>query len=327
VDLIDLNSIFIALAIMQANATNATSMMGPAVNTLNQFFAQVVSAIPKVISAAIILLIGYIIGRGVGWVILKILNKMNFENALGKTGLGSAVARSGWSMSKIIATVAKWFIYIFFITAAVNALQFTQLAQALTSIWLWLPNLVAFIVILIIGSIIAEFVGNWAQKELPARGVPGGKAIGLGTKGIIYAITFVVAITQLQIGAGVLTMVISALVWGLAGAIAIGLGVGLAFGLKDIVPSLIHGTTNVQSTLKPGQKVRIEGRAGTIKQVGSLHIILENDKGETVILPTKMIADKEIIVESGPPPEIPEKKIEKMTEGLDNQSKEKSFKP
>ena len=326
-DLIDLNSIFIALATMQANATNATSMMGPAVNTLNQFFAQVVSAIPKVISAAIILLIGYIIGRGVGWVILKILNKMNFENALGKTGLGSAVSRSGWSMSKIIATVAKWFIYIFFITAAVNALQFTQLAQALTSIWLWLPNLVAFIVILIIGSIIAEFVGNWAQKELPARGVPGGKAIGLGTKGIIYAITFVVAITQLQIGAGVLTMVISALVWGLAGAIAIGLGVGLAFGLKDIVPSLIHGTTNVQSTLKPGQKVRIEGRVGTIKQVGSLHIILENDKGETVILPTKMIADKEIIVESGPPPEIPEKKIEKMTEGLDNQSKEKSFEP
>jgi len=39
-------------------------------------------------------------------------------------------------------------------------------------------------------------------------------------------------------------------------------------------------------------------------------------------LPTKMIADKEIIVESGPPPEIPEKKIEKMTEELDNESKQ-----
>lgn len=300
---------------------NATSVMAPAVNTLNQFFAQVISAIPKVISAAVILLIGYIIGRGVGWLILKILNKMNFEDALGKTGLGKAVSRSGWSMSKIIATVAKWFIYIFFITAAVNALQFTQLAEALTSIWLWIPNVIAFIVILIIGSIIAEFVGNWTQKELPARGVPGGKAIGLGTKGIIYAIAFVVAITQLQIGAGVLTMVISALVWGLAGAIAIGLGVGLAFGLKDIVPSLIHGTTNTQSTLKPGQKIRVEGRVGTIKQVGSLHLILENDKGETVVLPTKIIADKEIIVESGPPPEIPEKKIEKMAEELDNESK------
>lgn len=105
---------------------------------------------------------------------------MNFENTMDKTGLGQAVSRSGWSMTKIISTAVRWFIYIFFNTAAVNALQFTQLAQALTSIWLWIPNLVAFIIILVIGSIIAEFVGNWAKNELPARGVPGGKAIGLG---------------------------------------------------------------------------------------------------------------------------------------------------
>ena len=83
-----------------------------------------------------------------------------------------------------------------------------------------------------------EFVGNWAKNELPARGVPGGKAIGLGAKGIFYAIVFVTAITQLQIGAGILNMVISALVWGMAGALAIGLGVGLAYGLKDVLPSL-----------------------------------------------------------------------------------------
>jgi hypothetical protein len=144
-----------------------------------------------------------------------------------RTGLGQAVTRSGWSMSRIISTAVRWFIYIFFITAAVNALQFTQLAQALTNIWLWISNLVAFIIILVIGSIIAEFIGNWAQKELPARGVPGGRAIVLAAKGILYAIVFVTAITQLQIGAGILNTVIAALVWGLAGAITIGLGVGM----------------------------------------------------------------------------------------------------
>ncbi|MGI8720034.1 MAG: mechanosensitive ion channel family protein [Nitrososphaeraceae archaeon] len=323
-DIIDFNSIFIALATMQVNST---SVLSPAISTLNQFFAQVISAIPKVISAAIILLIGYIIGRAVGWLISKILTKMNFDGTMDNTGLGKAVSRSGWSFARIISTAAKWFIYIFFIIAAVNALQFTQLAQALTSIWLWIPNLVAFIVILVIGSIIAEFVGNWAQKELPARGVPGGKALGLGAKGILYAIVFVVAITQLQIGAGILTMVISALVWGIAGAITIGLGVGLAYGLKDILPSLVQGTSNIGSTLKPGQKIRFEGGAGTIKQAGALQIIMENDKGETVVLPTKSIADKEIIIESGPPPEIPEKKVEEMMKDLDKQSKEKSSLP
>src|SRR5207249_4603289 len=143
-----------------------------------------------------------------------------------------------------------------------------------------IPNLVAFIIILVIGSIIADFVGNWAQKELPARGVPGGKAIGMAAKGILYAIVFVTAITQLQIGAGILNMVIGALVWGIAGAIAVGLGAGLAFGLKDVLPSLIHGSTNVESTLKKGQRIRFDGHSGTIKEAGAFHIILQNEEGK-----------------------------------------------
>ena len=119
-DIIDLNSLAVGLATMQLNIT---TVLSPALTSLNQFFEQVVSAIPRVISAAIILLIGYIIGRSVGWVISKgILSKMNFENPMDKTGLGQVVSRSGWSMTKIISTAVRWFIYIFFITAAVNAL-------------------------------------------------------------------------------------------------------------------------------------------------------------------------------------------------------------
>lgn len=77
--------------------------------------------------------------------------------------------------------------------------------------------------------------------------------------------------------------------------------------------------TNVQSTLKPGQRVNFEGRVGTIKQAGAFHIILEDEKGKTVIVPTKHIAEKEIQVESGPEPEIPEKKVEEAVKKIDKE--------
>jgi mechanosensitive ion channel-like protein len=320
-EILDVLNLSIALATIQGNSS---AVVAPALNSLNDFFAQVVAAIPRIIAAGIILLIGYIIGRGVGWFIAKVLEKMNVEHTINNTGIGQAVSRSGWSFSRIVSTAARWFIYIFFITAAVSTLQFTQLSEALQSIWLWIPNLIAFIIIIIVGSIIADFVGNWAQKELPARGVPGGTAIGLGAKGILYAIVFVTAITQLQIGAGILNTVITALVWGMAGAIAIGLGVGLAFGLKDLLPSLILGTTNVQSILKPGQKVNLNGRIGTIKQAGAFHIILQDEEGKTLVVPTKQIADKEIQIESGPEPEIPEKKVEEAVKKIDKEISEKN---
>jgi small-conductance mechanosensitive channel len=94
----------------------------------------------------------------------------------------------------------------------------------------------------------------------------------------------------------------------------------MAYGLKDLLPSLIHGSANVESTLKRGQKLRFDGKTGTIKQAGAFQIIIENEEGKTVVIPTKMIADKEIIIESGPEPEIPEKKVERA---IDEAQKDK----
>jgi hypothetical protein len=206
----------------------------------------------------------------------------------------------------MISVAARWFVYLFFISAAVNALQFSQVSQAINSVWLWIPNVAAFVIILVIGSLIADFVGRWMQRELPARRVVGGKAIGLAATGILYAIVLVVATTQLQIGESILNSVISALVWGMAAAIAIGVGVGLAYGLREAFPAMIRGSMQIQPTLRQGQRITLDGRNGTIQQAGSFSIILRDDQGRTIVIPTKNIIDKEIVIESGPRPETQE---------------------
>src|ERR671930_885882 len=164
--------------------------------------------------------------------------------------------------------------------------------------------------LLVIGSLIADFVGRWMQRELPARGVVGGKAIGLAATGILYAVVLVVATTQLQIGEAILNSVISALIWGMAAAIAVGVGVGLAYGLREAFPAMIRGTTQIQPTLKKGQRVTIGGMSGTIQEAGSFSVILKDDQGKTIVIPTKNILDKEIVIESGPPPATQEKAVE-----------------
>lgn len=78
----------VALATSNSTAVNGTTVLGPALNSLNTFFAQVAEAIPRIIAAGIILLIGFIIGRAVGWFIAKVLEKMNLEDTIGKTGVG-----------------------------------------------------------------------------------------------------------------------------------------------------------------------------------------------------------------------------------------------
>lgn len=240
-------------------------------NSLNDFVQRIVSALPNLIAALILLGIGFAAGKAIGWAVEKIALKMNADKYWVNTGIGQSVARAGWSFSRLISVASRWFVFLFFISAAVNVLQFQQLSEAINAIWLWIPNVIAFIVVLVLGAIITDFVGDWIQKELPHRGIAGGKTIGMASRALLYAIVLAIAITQLRIGEATLNTVISALVWGIAAAIAIGVGVGLAYGLREAIPSLIRGTTHVEPALKPGQKVRFNGHAGTIQQAGAFN--------------------------------------------------------
>src|SRR5918911_725325 len=314
----------LAIFVVTLQQAGVQSFAQPITNSLNQFATTIGQAAPKIVAALILLGIGLVVGRVIGWIVKKVAQKMKLDHYWNRTGIGESVSRAGWNLTRIISVAARGFVYLFFISAAVNVLEFTQLSQAINDVWLWIPNVVAFIIILVIGALIADFVGRWMQRELPARGVVGGKAIALVATGILYAIVLVVATTQLQIGEAILNSVISALIWGMAAAIAVGVGVGLAYGLRDAFPAMIRGSTQIQPTLKQGQRVTIGGISGTIQEAGSFSIILKDDQGKTIVIPTKNILDKEIIIESGPQPAIQERVMEEGRGGASDSSYRKS---
>lgn len=297
---------FASLIVVALQQAGGQQLLEPLNNSLNQFATNIGNAAPKIIAALILLGIGLLVGRVVGWVVRKIVGRINIDHYWNRTSIGEQVSKSGWTFERIISTAATWFVYMFFISAAVNVLEFTQLSEAINAVWLWLPNVIAFLIILVTGALIADFIGRWMQRELPARGIAGGKVIALAATGIMYAIVFAVAVTQLRIGEGIINSVISALVWGMAAALAIGIGVGLAYALRDAFPALIRGTTIIQPVLKAGQRISVDGRAGIVQQAGSFSIIIKDDQGKTIVIPTNTIVDKDIIIESGPDPDIPE---------------------
>src|SRR5919112_429952 len=276
-DYASLSQIVIALftaSTMLQQAGGVQSFIEPITSSLSQFATTIAEAAPKIVAALILLGIGLLIGRIIGWIVRKVAEKMNLDRYWSRTGIGESVSRAGWNLTRIISVAARWFVYLFFISAAVNVLEFTQLSQAINDVWLWIPNVVAFIIIL------------------------------------------VVATTQLQIGEAILNSVISALIWGMAAAIAVGVGVGLAYALRETFPAMIRGTTQIQPTLKKGQRVTIGGTTtGTVQEAGSFSIILKDDQGKTIVIPTKNIVDKEVVIESGPAPATQEKAVEENRGG------------
>jgi hypothetical protein len=267
----------------------------PTSDALNAFAVNIANNIPKVIAAVILLVIGFVAGKVVGRVVTKVA-----KNILQKTKQSSDAVLQGmpekFDSVRLISATIRWFVYLFFIVAAVNAMQFEQLTSALTNLWLWVPNLLAFVLIIVIGSIIVNFVTKWVEHQLLEHHIGGPRPITAIIKAVIYGIVFAIGFTQLGIGESIIPILVSAFSWSIAIAIGAAIAVGLGFALKDVIPASIIGAANQRSVLKVGQKVRIGDITGVVTATHLLHVIVTNDKNESMVIPTKELMNKTIVI-------------------------------
>jgi len=288
--LVNFNSVF-------AQENFIEGIYNPTTDALKEFAVSVADSTPKIIAAVILLVIGLIAGKIVGRVTTKAVKNILQKTSQKNQDLQiSEEINSKFDSVKLISSTIRWFVYLFFIVAAVNALQFEQLTTALTSLWFWVPNLLAFVLIVVIGSIVVNFVSRWLENQLLHHRIGGHKIIISIIKGVIYSIIFAIGFTQLGVGETIIPILVSAFSWSIAIAIGVAIAIGLGFALKDIIPASIMGASNQRSILKVGQKVKIGDVTGTITASHMLHVIITNEKNESIVIPTKTLMNQTIII-------------------------------
>jgi len=277
---------------------SANSFYEPEKAALVTFANSVASSAPKIIAAGVLLAIGFVAGKIVGRIAdktaRKIMKKAKLEAISDVHMIEETIGK--FDSVNLIASTLRWFVYLFFVVAAINALQLQQLTTAMTSLWLWIPNLLAFVLIVIIGSVVANYLIKWVNHELMVRHYGGTRYIGVGIKTVIYSIVFAVGLTQIGIGQSIIPTLVSAFSWSIAIAIGAAIAVGLGFTLKDVLPVAIAGASHQRSVFKIGQRVKIGEVVGTITAVELLHVIVANEKNESVVIPTKELMNKHVTI-------------------------------
>lgn len=280
------------------DGTVADQWYGPETEALKAFVTEIATSAPKIIAAAVLLIIGLVVGKIVSRIVektaKKILSKANIHSISESKAVEETIGKI--DSAHLIAATVKWFVYLFFIVAAINELQLEQLTSALTSLWLWIPNLLAFVMIVIIGSIIANYVIKWINHELVIHNYGGSRYIGIGVKIVIYSIVFAVGLTQIGVGQSIIPTLVSAFSWSIAAAIGTAIAIGLGFTLKDILPTVIAGTSGHRAIYKVGQVIKIGDMTGTITSSETFHIIVTNEKNESTVIPTKELMNKSVVI-------------------------------
>ena len=199
-----------------------------------------INAIPKIITAIVILIIGWAVGRALGAAISKILDKAGVDDALRKTSIGRAIEKSGVSIPRFFDILIRAFIYLIAVFAAVNVLEIEFLTRYMQMVVEYLPSFIAGVFILIFGLMAADFVGDAIRAVGREARIEYAGVASLLVRGILYLVVIIIGLSTMRIDVSILYTIVTALSWGLAGAIAIGGGIAIGFGLRDFISKKVE---------------------------------------------------------------------------------------
>lgn len=239
---------------IQQTVTNFRDTSEAIVYSLYNALMRFVSFLPALVGAAIILVVGWFVSGLLANLIERGLKAVGIERAVEHSGFGDFVARSGTKMtvSGVIATLVKYFIFLIFVQAAANVIGIPQLTEIINRIILFIPNVIVAMAIIVIGSVIAKFLSGLVRSSVSELGVGNPNLLATLTNYIVIGFAVIAAIDQL----GIAATLVNTLLIGLIGSVA--LAVGLAFGLggRDVAAQITQKWYEGSQTLATAAKQR-----------------------------------------------------------------------
>ena len=196
------------------------------------FATKITVFLPKLIGAIIIFVVGLIIAKLVKMGIVKLLRLVRFDSAADKTGVKGFLDKGNIikTPSEIIGSLTYWFIMILALIASMDALGLPIESDILNDIFLYIPNVVAAIIVLILGILFGNLLSAVVRTAASNAGLT--TAEGLGKTALYAIVVFSGAIALIQLGIGE-EIVTSA--FGLAfGALALAFGLAFGLGGKEV---------------------------------------------------------------------------------------------
>lgn len=197
--------------------------------SLTNMLTTIVNFIPNLIIAIIILIIGIIVARVLGRLTERIITFTRLNQLFYRTGVASDLARVGINLnfSYLFGWLVQFFIIVATLVTVADVLMFEQIALFLRNVLNYIPNVFVGVVILGIGLIAGNLLGNVVERATSASERYSGMSFWLSSlaRWAIIIFALMTALIQVGVAASLIQIIFAGLV------IAISLAIGLAFGL------------------------------------------------------------------------------------------------
>ncbi len=226
---------------------------------LQDFVVTAAEFLPRLIGAVVILIIGWIVGRMVGRVVRVLTNRTPIDRMTLDTPIGEVMGGTTQDVNNAFGAIAKWFVYALAFLAAADILAIAMLSEWIAMAVAYLPAFFGGLLIIIIGFILADFIGDMIERTRTATDTMYTTYFADGVRIFLYFTAIVVGLDTMGVNVELLYILAGALAFGIALAVALGLGIAVGWGSKDYVAAHIDEWVERGRSRDPGRNAEDEG--------------------------------------------------------------------
>jgi Mechanosensitive ion channel, conserved TM helix len=195
--------------------------------SLRDTWYQIAAFLPRVLVALVLLIVGWLLARGLRWLGERLLRLLRVDLAAERTGVDDFLLRGGVRFTVVTLTgqFIYWVVLLIFVIAMFSVLGLSIGPDLVARLTGYVPSVVAALAILVFGSLIARFVRGLVEAYLNNFGVKASARIAMLVHGTLLAFVAILALEQVGIAVDLLTSAFKLAFGGLC------LGLALAFGL------------------------------------------------------------------------------------------------
>ena len=202
----------------------------------NQIFVRLGNFIPSLFGAVVILLVGWL----VAWLLQKLIDPVlrgvldplweviKLEDLRKK-------AKLSLDITGLISRFVFWVVLAVAFLASMEVLGLSTVAAIFNQVVGYVPNVLAALVILILGLVLANFLKSTVKATMSASELPHSALLGSITYWSVTIFVLIAALVQLDIAKDLLMILFQGLVAG----VAVALGLAFGFGGKDWAAGVI----------------------------------------------------------------------------------------
>ena len=202
--------------------------VGQALNqSMVRVLSQLASLLPGILALILALLVSAVVAGVLAAVLRRSLMSVEFDRRLPRWGFPTLAE---WSPSKsptlLVTRAIALIIMLIGFLVGVSAFDVALTSQLVMRLFEYLPNVLAAVVVLVAGTIIARFLARSVLIGAVNMNLQYAPLLSAGVKWLVMVLAVAMALEHLAIGGGIIRMAFAILFGGIVLALALAVGLG-----------------------------------------------------------------------------------------------------